>query len=66
MEHELLVHGWNSQCGTCKYGGESWADFPAGSILTPESKVCPGCGVIFTHIRTLPGYSQETVKEIGS
>jgi hypothetical protein len=61
---ELIVHGWNSQCGVCKYGGTSWADSPKGPILTPDSRECPECKVIFTHVRTLPGYPQETVEEI--
>lgn len=62
---ELLVHAWNSQCGVCRYGGTSYADSPAREdkpILTPDSTKCPNCGAVFTHVRTRPGYAEETVE----
>jgi ribosomal protein S27AE len=48
----LVIHGWNSQCGACGYGGKSWADSPAREgkpVLTPDSRECPECGARFTH-----------------
>jgi hypothetical protein len=45
-----VVHGWNTQCGGCGYGGTSWADSPAlegKPIITPESASCPACGARF-------------------
>jgi hypothetical protein len=50
--HELVVHGWHTECGTCGYGRGGWGSSPAlkgEPILTPESTVCHGCGVTFTH-----------------
>jgi uncharacterized protein YhfF len=45
-----VVHGWNTQCGACGYGGTSWVDSPAlqgKPIITPESESCPECGARF-------------------
>jgi hypothetical protein len=66
---DLLVHGWNSQCGVCRYGGGSWADSPAREgkpVLTPDSQSCPDCGVVFTHRAWLPGYGNERVEELAA
>lgn len=55
-EHDeilLEVHGWHTQCGHCRYGRGGWAGGPAREgkpILTPESRVCHGCGQAFTHV----------------
>jgi hypothetical protein len=49
----LEVHGWHTQCGECGYGRGGWPSSPANQgkpILVPESKECPGCKAIFTHI----------------
>ena len=64
----LLVHSWNTQCGGCGYGGESWACSPAlkgKPILGPESTECPECGAKFTVGVEKPYYSDESSFEIG-
>lgn len=64
---ELWVHAWHSQCGECRYGGESWADSPAlegKPILDSHSTECPNCGVAFTHRHFLPQYSNARLEKI--
>jgi hypothetical protein len=51
----LEVHGWHTQCGDCGYGRGGWAASPAlknppGEPLSPDSRVCHGCGKAFTHV----------------
>lgn len=56
MSAVLEVHGWHTQCGACGYGRGGWASSPAREgkpILTPESKVCHGCGERFTEVREM-------------
>lgn len=48
----LIVHSWNTQCGGCGYGGESWTSSPAKEgkpILVPEmiGEECPECHAMF-------------------
>ncbi len=53
MTATLEVHGWHSQCGECGYGRGGWAASPAYEgkpVLGPDSRVCHGCGVVFTHV----------------
>jgi hypothetical protein len=50
---ELVVEDWHTECGACGYGGGGWTGSPADEgrpILTPESRVCPGCGVAFLRV----------------
>jgi hypothetical protein len=47
----LIIQAWTSECGACGHGRGGWASSPAlkgKPILTPESTVCPECGVHFT------------------
>ena len=50
---ELIVEDWHSECGSCGYGAGGWLEPPADdgdAILTPGSRTCPGCGVMFTRV----------------
>ena len=49
----LIVEAWHTECGACGYGDRGWVEPPASMgnpILTPESRVCPGCGVTFVRV----------------
>jgi hypothetical protein len=50
---DLLVEDWHTECGACGYGAGGYTGSPAEEgkpILTPESRLCPGCGVAFVRI----------------
>lgn len=47
---DLVVQRWSTECGGCGHGRGGWASSPARKglpILTPESRECPGCNVVF-------------------
>jgi hypothetical protein len=49
----LIVEAWHTECGACGYGDGGWVRTPArrgNPILTPESRVCPGCRVAFARV----------------
>jgi hypothetical protein len=54
----LVVQSWSSECGSCGFGRGGWAASPAlkdppKEPLTPQSRVCNGCGKRFTHIENV-------------
>jgi hypothetical protein len=51
----LIVQAWSSECESCGYGKGGWTSSPAledppREPLTPQSRVCNGCGQRFTHV----------------
>jgi hypothetical protein len=46
------IHGWHTECGSCRYGAGGWVSSPALEGKTPlstDSPKCFGCGKTFTH-----------------
>ena len=48
----LVVHDWYTSCGACNYGagGIDWRGKLEHGPLSPSSRVCPSCGVVFVEI----------------